>query len=72
MTCRCSSSLGTVAVQIIIGLRLRKVAVVHTAAAFLMIAFFVVHACMATTGETIFTYTTESMITGGEEVEEEV
>lgn len=54
----------------VLGFCLRTVAVVHTAAAFLMIAFFVVHVCMATTGETIFTYT-KSMITGREEVEEE-
>jgi len=55
----------------VLGLNLETIAIVHTAAAFLMIAFFIVHVCMATTGETIFTYI-KAMITGREEIEHEV
>jgi len=47
---------------------LEAVALVHTASAFLMIAFFIVHVYMATTGETVLKYT-NSMITGWEEIE---
>jgi len=50
------------------GLSLAGVAFVHTAAAFLMLAFFVVHVYFATTGHT-WTSHIKAMITGYEEVE---
>ncbi|MBN2282362.1 MAG: cytochrome b/b6 domain-containing protein [Deltaproteobacteria bacterium] len=52
-----------------VGLSLETIALVHTAVAFLMISFIIVHICMATTGPTIFTYI-KSMITGREEIEQ--
>ncbi|UCH75294.1 MAG: cytochrome b/b6 domain-containing protein [Rhodospirillales bacterium] len=50
------------------GLSLAGVAFVHTAAAFLMLVFFVVHVYFATTGHT-WTSHIKAMITGYEEVE---
>ncbi|MDH3231384.1 MAG: cytochrome b/b6 domain-containing protein [Alphaproteobacteria bacterium] len=49
------------------GLSLAGVAFVHTAAAFLMVVFFVVHVYFATTGHT-WTSHIKAMITGYEEV----
>ena len=53
----------------VLNLPLEAVALVHTAMAFLMIAFFIVHVYMATTGETVLKYT-KAMITGWEEIEQ--
>jgi thiosulfate reductase cytochrome b subunit len=50
------------------GLSLAGVAFVHTAAAFLMVAFFVAHVYFATTGHTPMSHI-KAMITGYEEVE---
>ncbi len=50
------------------GLSLASVALVHTAAAFLMLVFFVVHVYFATTGHT-WTSHIKAMITGYEEIE---
>jgi thiosulfate reductase cytochrome b subunit len=50
------------------GLSLASVAFVHTAAAFLMLVFFVVHVYFATTGHTPMAHI-KAMITGYEEVE---
>lgn len=50
------------------GLLLTIVAFVHTAAAFIMMAFVIVHVYMTTTGETPFHYI-KGMITGVEEIE---
>jgi thiosulfate reductase cytochrome b subunit len=46
------------------------VAIVHTAGAFAILSFVVVHIYMITTGHTIFAHT-RAMITGWEEVEDE-
>ena len=50
--------------------RLDGVAFLHTAMAFVMLLFLVVHIYLTTTGGTLLSYT-QSMITGWEEVEEE-
>jgi thiosulfate reductase cytochrome b subunit len=49
------------------GLSLEAVAVAHTAGAFLMLAFFIAHVYMITTGPTLFAHT-RAMLTGWEEV----
>ena len=51
-------------------LDLATIALLHTAGAFLMLAFLVVHVYLITTGETV-TAQLKAMITGWEEVEEE-
>lgn len=48
-------------------LALEWVAAAHTAGAFLMLAFFITHLYMATTGPTVFAQT-KAMLTGWEEV----
>ena len=48
-------------------LSLQWVAVAHTAGAFLMLAFFITHVYMVTTGRTFFAHT-KAMLTGWEEV----
>jgi thiosulfate reductase cytochrome b subunit len=48
-------------------LRLDWVAGAHTAGAFLMLAFFITHLYMATTGRTVLSHT-RAMVTGWEEV----
>jgi thiosulfate reductase cytochrome b subunit len=48
---------------------LDNVAVFHTAGAFMLIAFFIVHVYMTTTGHTIFS-NIKAMITGSEEIHE--
>ena len=53
------------------GLSLGLVALVHTAGAFVILAFIIVHVYMTTTGHTIFAHI-KAMITGWEEVEEGV
>ena len=50
-------------------LSLKVVALVHTAGAFAILSFLVVHLYMITTGHTIMAHT-RAMITGWEEVEE--
>ena len=50
--------------------RLDGVAFLHTAMAFVLLLFLVVHIYLTTTGGTLLSYT-QSMITGWEEVEEE-
>lgn len=52
------------------GLDLRVLALIHTAGAFAILSFVIVHVYMITTGHTIFAHT-KAMITGWEEVEEE-
>ncbi len=52
-----------------ISIGLRPLALVHTAGAFLMLLFLVVHVYMTTTGGTVWSYTW-AMVTGWEEVEE--
>ncbi len=52
------------------GLRLEWVAVLHTAAAFLMLVFFIVHVYFATTGHTPMAHI-KAMVTGWENVEGE-
>jgi len=51
------------------GTSLEVIALVHTAVAFLTVAFVIVHIYMATTGETVFAYIM-AMITGREEIEQ--
>ncbi|MDR3395193.1 MAG: cytochrome b/b6 domain-containing protein [Parasulfuritortus sp.] len=51
------------------GLTLTEVAWVHTAAAYMMLLFFIAHVYLATTGQTPLTYI-KAMITGWETVEE--
>ncbi|RLB72372.1 MAG: cytochrome B [Deltaproteobacteria bacterium] len=51
--------------------RLDGVAFVHTAMAFILLLFLFVHTYLTTTGGSVFAYT-KSMITGWEEVEEEL
>ena len=51
--------------------RLDGVAILHTAMAFAMLLFFVVHVYLTTTGGTLLTYT-KSMFTGWEEVDDEI
>ena len=51
------------------GLDLEVVALIHTAAAFLLVVFFIGHVYPTTTGPTIFSQI-KAMITGWEEVEE--
>ncbi len=46
-------------------------AVIHTLGAFLLVAFFVIHLYLITTGETV-TSNLKAMITGYEELEKEV
>ena len=53
------------------GLPLGLVALVHMAGAFAILSFIVVHVYMTTTGHTIFAHI-RAMITGWEEVEEDV
>lgn len=53
------------------GLPLGIVALVHTAGAFAIISFIIVHVYMTTTGHTIFSHL-KAMITGWEKVEEDV
>jgi len=48
---------------------LETAAVVHTAAAFMVLAFLVVHTYLSTTGGTVLSYT-KAMLTGWEEVED--
>ena len=52
------------------GLKLESVAVLHTVAAFLMLAFFIVHVYFATTGHTPMAHI-KAMVTGWEDVEGE-
>jgi thiosulfate reductase cytochrome b subunit len=51
------------------GLTLTEVAWVHTAAAYMMLLFFIAHVYLATTGQTPLTYI-KAMITGWETVDE--
>ena len=51
------------------GLDLEVVALIHTAAAFLLVIFFIGHVYLTTTGPTIFSQI-KAMITGWDEVEE--
>ena len=51
------------------GLSLTVVALLHTAGAFAILSFVVVHVYMITTGHSIFTHT-RAMISGWEEVED--
>lgn len=51
-------------------LDLETIALFHTAGAFLMLAFLIVHVYLITTGETV-TAQLKAMLTGWEEVEEE-
>ncbi len=53
------------------GLSLGIVALVHTAGAFAILSFIIVHIYMTTTGHTIFSHI-KAMITGWEEIEEGV
>jgi thiosulfate reductase cytochrome b subunit len=53
------------------GLSLGLVALVHTAGAFAIFSFIIVHIYMTTTGHTIF-FHIKAMITGLEEIEEGV
>ncbi len=48
---------------------LETAALVHTAAAFMVLAFLVVHTYLSTTGGTVLSYT-KAMLTGWEEVED--
>jgi len=48
---------------------LETAALVHTAAAFMVLAFLIMHTYLSTTGGTLFSYI-KAMITGWEEVEE--
>ena len=50
---------------------LETVAVIHTLGAFLLVAFFVVHLYLITTGETVSS-NLKAMITGYEELEKEI
>jgi thiosulfate reductase cytochrome b subunit len=50
-------------------LSLKTVAIIHTAGAFAILSFIIVHVYMTTTGHTLFAHI-KSMITGWEEVEE--
>ncbi len=50
------------------GFYFRVVVFLHTAAAFLMVAFIIIHVYMTTTGKTIFAYI-KTMITGVEDVQ---
>jgi thiosulfate reductase cytochrome b subunit len=50
-------------------LSLEMVALVHTAGAFMITAFFFIHVYLTTTGHTIFAHI-KAMITGWEEIEE--
>ncbi len=52
------------------GLDLALVAVIHTALAFAILSFFIVHVYMTTTGHSLVTHT-RAMITGWEEVAED-
>ena len=52
-------------------LNLQVVALIHTAGAFAILSFLVVHLYMTTTGHSIFTHI-KAMITGWEEVEEDL
>ncbi len=52
------------------GLSLSVVAGIHTAAAFAMLCFFIMHVYMATTGKSVFDYIL-AMITGYEEIEDD-
>ncbi len=51
-------------------LSLQDVALVHTAGAFMMLTFVIVHVYLTTTGHTVFAHT-KAMITGWDEVEAE-
>ena len=51
-------------------LDLSDIALVHVAAAFLMVIFFIVHVYFATTGHTVMSHI-KAMVTGYEEVEDE-
>ncbi len=54
-----------------LGLNLADVAWVHLAAAYMMVVFFIVHIYFATTGHTVTAHI-KAMITGWEELEDEV
>ena len=63
----------TVAVHNFVGLTwlsLQVVALIHTAGAFAILSFIVVHVYMITSGHTLFAHT-RAMITGWEEVADE-
>ena len=53
-----------------LSMRLDGVAMLHTAMAFLLLLFFIVHVYLTTTGGSLLSYTM-AMITGWEEIEEE-
>jgi len=57
-------------VAILAGLPLASIAVVHTAAAFMMLAFLIGHLYLATLGHTVLAHI-KAMVTGWEDVEDE-
>ena len=63
------NDLGAIHVADVAGLKLGTIALVHTAAAFMMLAFLIVHAYLVTTGHTPLAHI-KAMITGWEYVDE--
>lgn len=62
--------LGSSGVVILAGLDLRAIAAVHTAAAFMMLIFLILHVYLATAGHTLTAHI-RAMITGWEDLHEE-
>ena len=54
-------------VRLVVPVSLETLAFIHTVAAFLLVAFFIVHVYMTTTGHTVFSNIV-AMITGSEEI----
>lgn len=64
------NDLGASGITVLANLKLGSIALVHTAAAFMMLAFLVAHVYLATTGHTPLEHI-KAMITGWEELDEE-
>ena len=64
------NELGAAGIILLSGLSLGAIALVHTAAAFLMLAFLIGHVYLATTGHTPFAHI-KAMITGWEQLADE-
>lgn len=64
------NELGASGIPFLMGMDLGSIALVHTAAAFLMLVFLIVHVYFATTGHTPLAHI-KAMITGWEDIEAE-